>query len=181
MSAAAVLAVCSDKGHNFSKPVKLSITLIEGLGVAGDAHLGKTVQHLYDKRRNPEVPNLRQVHLMHSELFDELSAQGMDVRAGDMGENIVTQGLDLLALPTGAELSFKSGARIGVTGLRNPCAKLNVLHAGLLKAVLYKTEDGRRLSKTGVMGVVLSGGDIVAGDEITVSLPEGKHIPLSPV
>ena len=105
----------------------------------------------------------------------------MDVRAGDMGENIVTQGLDLLALPTGAELSFKSGARIGVTGLRNPCAKLNVLHAGLLKAVLYKTEDGRRLSKTGVMGVVLSGGDIVAGDEISVSLPEGKHIPLSPV
>ena len=181
MSAAAVLAVCSDKGHNFSKPVKLSITLIEGLGVAGDAHLGKTVQHLYDKRRNPEAPNLRQVHLMHAELFEELSAQGMDVRAGEMGENIVTQGLDLLALPKGTELSFKSGARIGVTGLRNPCAKLNVLYDGLLKAVLYKTDDGHLLSKTGVMGVVLSGGDIAAGDEITISLPHGTHIPLSPV
>ena len=181
MSAAKVLAGCSDKGHNFSKPVKLSITLIEGLGVAGDAHLGKTVQHLYDKRRNPDAPNLRQVHLMHAELFDELAALNMPINAGEMGENIVTRGLDLLALPRGTELSFKSGARIGVTGLRNPCSKLNALHDGLLKAVLYKTDDGRQLSKTGVMGVVLSGGDIVAGDEITVHLPDGDHIPLSPV
>ena len=181
MSAAEVLAVCSDKGHNFSKPVKLSITLIEGLGVAGDAHLGKTVQHLYDKRRNPDAPNLRQVHLMHAELFDELAALNMPVNAGEMGENIVTRGLDLLALPRGTELSFKSGARIGVTGLRNPCSKLNALHDGLLKAVLYRSDDGRQLSKTGVMGVVLSGGDIVAGDEITVHLPDGDHIPLSPV
>jgi len=150
MSAAEVLAVCSDKGHNFSKPIKLSITLIEGLGVAGDAHLGKTVQHLYDKRRNPDAPNLRQVHLMHAELFDELAALNMPVNAGEMGENIVTRGLDLLALPRGTELSFKSGARIGVTGLRNPCSKLNALHEGLLKAVLYKADDGRQLSKTGV-------------------------------
>ncbi len=181
MTAASVLAVCSDEGHNFSKPVKLSITLIEGLGVAGDAHLGKTVQHLYDKRRNPDAPNLRQVHLIHAELFDELSALGMDVGAGEMGENLVTRGLDLLSLPRGTELSFKSGARIGVTGLRNPCKKLNVLHDGLLKAVLYKTDEGRFLSKTGVMGVVLSGGEIVAGDEISVSLPDAPHIPLSPV
>ena len=181
MSAAAVLAVCSDNGHNFSKPVKLSITLIEGLGVAGDAHLGKTVQHLYDKRRNPEASNLRQVQLMHAELFDALSAQGMAVSAGEMGENIVTRGVDLLSLPRGTQLVFPSGARIEVTGLRNPCKKLNVLHDGLLKAVLYKTSDGRILSKTGVMGIVLSGGDIIAGDDITVSLPEGEHIPLSPV
>jgi len=164
MSAAEVLAVCSDKGHNFSKPIKLSITLIEGLGVAGDAHLGKTVQHLYDKRRNPDAPNLRQVHLMHAELFDELAALNMPVNAGEMGENIVTRGLDLLALPRGTELSFKSGARIGVTGLRNPCSKLNALHEGLLKAVLYKADDGRQLS-----------------NEISVHLPDGDHIPLSPV
>lgn len=181
MSAATVVAVCSDKGHNFSKPVQPSITLLKGLGVEGDAHVGKTVQHLSDKRRDPTAPNLRQVHLMHTELFDELAAQNMDVNAGDMGENIVTQGLDILGLPTGAVLTFSSGAQIEVTGLRSPCKKLNTLYDGLLKAVAMKTANGKVAVKSGIMAIVLTGGEIKAGDNIRVSLPDGPHIPLKPL
>lgn len=181
MSAAAVAAVCSDKGHNFSKLVQPVITLIKGEGVKGDAHVGKTVQHLSDKRRDPSAPNLRQVHLMHAELFAELATQGMDVSAGDMGENIVTQGLDILGLPTGAILTFSSGASIEITGLRSPCKKLNTLHDGLLKAVAMKTKDGQILMKSGIMAIVIKGGDVKPGDTITLTLPRGEHIPLKPL
>ena len=181
MSLAAVVAVCSDKGHNFSKLVQPSITLLKGKGVEGDAHVGRTVQHLSDKRRDPSAPNLRQVHLMHAELFEELSGQGMAVKAGEMGENIVTQGLDILSLPLGAILTFTSGAQVKVTGLRSPCKKLNTLHDGLLKALAMKTPDGTVLIKAGIMSVVLEGGEIKAGDAISVTLPEGEPVPLKPL
>ena len=105
-----VMAVASDKGHNFSKPTQPVITLVAGFGVQGDAHAGKTVQHLSDKKKNPEAPNLRQVHLMHEELFDELAEQGITVLPGQMGENIVTRGIDVLNLPQRTEFHFPSGA-----------------------------------------------------------------------
>ncbi len=174
---ASVIAVASDSGHNFSKVIKPAITLIAGFGVEGDAHNGKTVQHLSDKRKNPAAPNLRQVHLMHGELFDELSEQGITVAPGQMGENIVTRGVDLLGLPTGARLHM-GGAVIEITGLRSPCLKLNKIHPSLLKAVVEKRADGSVNKKSGVMSVVITGGDVSPGDVITVVLPAGEHQPL---
>lgn len=178
MNVPTVIAVASDKAHNFSKPTQPAIHLIAGFGVKGDAHGGKTVQHLYDKKRNPDAANLRQVHLMHAELFDELSEQGIKVLPGQMGENIVTRGIDLLNLSEGTELHFPSGAIIQITGLRNPCKKLNRIHANLLKAVIEKRADGSLNQKTGVMSIVLQGGDINTNDEIKVVSPEGDHVPL---
>ena len=95
-----------------------------------------------------------------------------------MGENIVTRGIDVLGLPQGAEFHFPSGAIVEITGLRSPCKKLNTIHPDLLKAVVEKRADGSVNKKTGVMSIVLKGGDIREGDNIKVVLPKGKHIPL---
>jgi len=152
--------------------------LIAGFGVEGDAHAGEKIQHLYDKKRNPDAPNLRQVHLMHEELFDELAEQGITVLPGQMGENVVTRGIDVLGLPQGTEFHFPSGAVIEITGLRSPCSKLNVIHPDLLKAVVEKRTDGSLNKKTGVMAIVLTGGEVKPDDEIDIVLPEGEPIPL---
>ena len=178
MGTATVIAVASDSGHNFSKPTKPVINLIAGFGVEGDAHAGKTVQHLWDKKRTPDAPNLRQVHLVHEEIFSELAEQGFTVKAGDIGENIVTRGIDLLNLPLGTQLEFESGALIELTGLRNPCRKLNKIQDGLIHKFVYKSDEGTRAVKSGVMSIVLTGGEIWPDDAITVKRPEGPHRPL---
>ncbi len=172
-----VIAVAADAEHNTIKPLRSVITLIAGLGVKGDAHLGKTVQHLYHKRRNPDAPNLRQVHLMHAELFDELAEQGIAVTAGQMGENIVTRGVNLLGLPQATRLHIGETI-IEVTGLRNPCAKINIIHPDLLKAVVEKRPDGSLNRKTGVMGVVVHGGEVKPDDVIHIHYPDSAHKPL---
>ena len=170
-----VIAVASDSGHNFSKITKPVITLIAGFGVEGDAHAGKTVQHLWDKERTPEAPNLRQVHLVHEEIFEELAEQGFTVVPGDIGENIVTRGVDLLSLPLGTKLEFPSGAVIELTGLRDPCKKLNKIQEGLIHKFVYKNNEGRRGVKSGVMSIVLKGGDIRPDDSIKIILPDGPQ------
>lgn len=178
MPAATVMAVASDSGHNFTKPVRDSITLIKGLGVEGDAHMGVTVKHRSRVAKNPTAPNLRQVHLIHAELFDELAAKGFKVNPGDIGENITTRGVDLLGLSTGTLLSIGQEAVVEITGLRNPCSQLNAIQDGLMKAVLDKDADGNLIRKSGVMGIVIEGGVVRAGENIAVKLPEGGHYPL---
>jgi len=175
-----VLAVHRSPTHSFSKTPALSIRLIAGLGVEGDAHAGETVKHRSRVAKDPTQPNLRQVHLIHAELLDELNAAGFAVKPGDMGENITTRGLDLLALPTGARLTIGS-AVIKVTGLRNPCVQLDRFQTGLMQATLDRDEAGNLIRKAGVMGVVLAGGDIHSGDEIRVGLPEHERVALQPV
>lgn len=177
---AQVIAVSSDAENNFSKINQPSIHLIEGLGVDGDAHNGKTVQHIYLVKKDPTAPNLRQVHLMHAELFDELTNQGFNIQPGDIGENITTRGIDLLDLPTGTRLAI-SETIIEVTGLRMPCKQLDDFQKGLTKAVLDKDADGNLIIKSGIMGTVVKGGDIQAGDEIVIQLPALPHHRLIPV
>ena len=176
-----VTAVSLSPGHHFSKPNVLSIRLLAGLGVEGDAHAGVTVKHRSRVRRDPSQPNLRQVHLVHSELFDELGARGFSVGPGDIGENVTTRGIDLLALPAGARLRIGDTATVEVTGLRNPCVQLDSYRKGLMAATLDKDEAGQLIRKAGVMGVVLVGGDVRPGDRIAVELPAGMHARLQPV
>ncbi|MDQ2748200.1 MAG: MOSC domain-containing protein [Actinomycetota bacterium] len=178
---ALVSAVGRDDAHRFSKTAAEHIELLVGLGVAGDAHAGVTVQHRSRVRRDPSQPNLRQVHLIHAELHDELAGLGFAVRAGDMGENVTTRGLDLLALPAGARLHLGQTAVVEVTGLRNPCLQLDRFARGLMAAVLDRAADGSPIRKAGVMGVVRAGGAVRAGDPIAVELPHGPHRPLEPV
>jgi MOSC domain-containing protein YiiM len=180
-AAGRVLAVHRSGRHGFSKLAQLSVTLVAGLGVEGDAHAGATVKHRSRVRRDPAQPNLRQVHLLHAELFDELASAGFKVRPGDLGENVTTQGLDLLALPTGTRLRLGANALVEVTGLRNPCSQIDRFQPGLMAAVLDRAPDGTLVRKAGVMGVVLQGGEVVAGDPIAVELPAGVHRPLQPV
>ena len=176
-----VTAVSISSGHHFSKPNALSIHLLAGLGVEGDAHAGVTVKHRSRVRRDPSQPNLRQVHLVHSELFDELRDKGFRVTPGDIGENVTTLGIDLLALPTGTRLRLGDAATVEITGLRNPCVQLDTFQKGLMAATLDKDSDGNLIRKAGVMGVVLVGGEIRPGDAIAVELPAGDHRPLQPV
>jgi MOSC domain-containing protein YiiM len=161
--------------HSFSKPGQDRIDLIAGQGVAGDAHCGETVKHRSRVARDPTQPNLRQVHLIHLELIDELRAAGFHVDPGSMGENVTTAGLDILSLPRGTRLRLGTSAVIEVTGLRNPCAQLDAFQKGLTAAVLDRTETGELVRKAGVMAVVLTGGPILPGDSISVELPPQPH------
>jgi MOSC domain-containing protein YiiM len=176
-----VIAVHRSPTHNFSKASAPAIRLIAGLGVEGDAHAGETVKHRSRVARDPTQPNLRQVHLIHAELHDELRAAGFDVKPGDMGENITTRGLDLLSLPTGTRLRIGSAALIEVTGLRNPCLQLDQFRTGLMQATLDRDAAGNLIRKAGVMAVVLSDGTVRAGDAIEVTLPAPPHRALEPV
>lgn len=178
---ATVLAVSQSATHSMSKKPALSIRLLAGLGVEGDAHSGRTVKHRSRVARDPTQPNLRQVHLIHAELHDELREAGFVLAPGQMGENITTRGLDLLALPAGTRLRLGPDAVIEVTGLRNPCTQLNGIQPGLMNAVLTRDADGNLIRKAGVMGIVLVGGDVRPGDEIRVEMPEGAAKMLAPV
>jgi MOSC domain-containing protein YiiM len=176
-----VVAVSASPTHSFSKAPAAEITLLAGLGVQGDAHCGVTVQHRSRVERDPSQPNLRQVHLIHAELFEELAGKGFVVGPGRLGENITTRGVDLLALPVGTELRIGRSAIVELTGLRNPCAQLEGLRAGLMSAVLDRTTDGEIVRKSGVMGIVVAGGPVRAGDSIVVVRPAGPYRPLERV
>jgi MOSC domain-containing protein YiiM len=167
--------------HTMAKYGDARIELVAGLGVAGDAHAGVTVKHRSRVARDPSQPNLRQVHLIHAELHEELREKGFAIFAGQMGENITTAGIDLLGLPTGARLRIGPAAVIEITGLRNPCAQLDGIQPGLMKAVLDRDADGELIRKAGVMGIVLAGGPVSPGDEIAIDLPPEPHQPLLPV
>ncbi len=176
-----VLAVSRDAKHRFSKQPCDAIRLISGLGVEGDAHSGTTVQHRSRVARDPTQPNLRQVHLVHAELFDALRAAGFAVAPGQLGENVTTQGLDLLALPPGTRVLLGNDAVVELTGLRNPCVQLNRFQPGLMAAVLDRDAAGDLVRKAGVMGIVLTGGSVRPGDAIRVVFPDPPHRKLLPV
>lgn len=176
-----VEAVHRSASHTLKKGEQPNIRLLQGLGVEGDAHLGVTVQHRSRVARDPSQPNLRQVHLIPAELHDELRARGFAVRTGEMGENITTRGVDLLRLPVGTRLHLGPEAIIEITGLRNPCAQLDRLQSGLREAVLDRDAQGNLVRKAGVMGIVLSGGDVQPADPIRIEWPAEPHQPLEPV
>jgi len=176
-----ITAVNRSATHEFTKPNASHIELVAGLGVRGDAHLGETVQHLVRVREDPTKPNLRQVHLIHSELFDELRPAGFSLFPGAIGENVTTRGVALLALPKGTRLHLGNSAVVQVTGLRNPCRQLDRFQQGLMAAMLDRDEEGNAIIKSGIMGIVLSGGEVMAGDPIEVELPAEPHQPLGRV
>jgi MOSC domain-containing protein YiiM len=181
MRDATVTAVSCSPTHSFHKAAVDRIRLLAGLGVEGDAHLGEKVRHRSRTRQVPLPPNLRQVHLIHGELHDELNAAGFDVAPGQMGENITTRGLDLLGLPVGARLRLGDRAVIEVTGLRNPCAQLDRFRKGLMQATLERDAEGRLVRKAGIMAIVLVAGDVHAGDPIAIELPPPPWRALEPV
>ncbi|MBL7825113.1 MAG: hypothetical protein JNJ57_00675 [Saprospiraceae bacterium] len=164
-----------------SKRNESFIRLLAGLGVEGDAHMGETVKHRSRVAQDPTQPNLRQVHLIHSELHAELKAAGFSIAPGQMGENLTTQGIDLLGLPRNTRLKIGDSVIIEVTGLRNPCNQLNGIQEGLLSAVLGRDEQGNLIRKAGIMAIVLHGGDVKPDDEIQIELPELPHFPLERV
>lgn len=178
---ATVVAVHSSPDHGFSKKMVRRVELIAGIGVAGDAHAGSTVRHRSRVRTDPTRPNLRQVHLIASELFDALGEVGHDVAPGDLGENITTAGLDLHALAVGSVLLIGDEALLAVTGLRNPCAQIERFRPGLLQHVLFRCSDGEMVRRAGIMSVVVRGGAVEAGDTITVADPPGPARPLERV
>lgn len=176
-----VVAVASSATHTLTKPRTPSIRLLAGLGVESDAHMGETVKHRSRVARDPTQPNLRQVHLIHAELFDELREAGFRIVPGQMGENVTTSGVDLLGLPTGTRLLLGEAAIVEVTGLRNPCAQLDRIRPGLMKATLDRDAEGNLIRKAGIMGVVITGGEVRPGDAVQIDLPPLPHAPLVPV
>lgn len=181
MSSPVVLSVNKSDVHNVSKQPHPFIELIEGLGIEGDAHKGKTVQHGYLVRRDPERKNLRQVHLIALEMIEEIKQKGFQIGAGSLGENITTQHIDLIHLPEGTILKIGEEAEIQLTGLRMPCSQLNKVQDGLMKAVLQFDENKKPIPTCGVMSVILKGGKIYPNDSIQIVLPSGDHQPMKEV
>jgi MOSC domain-containing protein YiiM len=175
------MAVAAAPGHGFSKGVVPRITLVAGIGVAGDAHTGVTVKHRSRVAINPDQPNLRQVHLLHAELLDALAEQGFALAPGDIGDNVLTRGIGLLALPRGARLQLGETAVVELTGLRNPCAQLDNFQRGLTKAMIGRGPAGEIIRKAGVMAIVITGGEVSAGDPISITMPPEPYHPLLPV
>ena len=173
-----VVAVARDCVHRFSKELVPEIRMLEGMGVEGDAHFGATVRHRSRMAVDPNQPNLRQVHLIHSELFSEVNKKGLVVRPADMGENITTVGVDLLALPEGTVLKIGQTVQLEVTSLRNPCKQIDNFQTGLLSAVLVNGENGQLFRKSGIMTIVKVGGLVKAGDTIQPIFPENPYLPL---
>ena len=176
-----VVAVSTKETPGVHKTPRERITLVAGHGVEGDYHAGALVRHRSRAARDPKQPNLRQVHLMHAELFDELAPLGIVVTPGDMGENITTRGIALLDLPPGARLYIGASAVVEITGCRNPCAQLNDVDERLLGEVAKMANDGSIIRKAGIMGVVLSGGEVGAGDPIAVEMPADTAARLQPI
>lgn len=176
-----VISVHKSENHTFSKTSESSIMLVTGQGVEGDAHKGVKVKHRSRVRADPSQPNLRQVHLIHCELIDELQQQGFKVAPGSMGENITTKGIDLLNLPTDSILHIGHQVELKVTGLRNPCGQLDKFQKGLTAAVLGRDGQGKVIRKAGIMSIVITGGEIAPGDSIKTILPKKPYLALEPV
>ena len=178
---AIVTAVSCSAAHEFSKSNVSCIELVAGLGVRGDAHLGTLVQHRVRVREDPSRPNLRQVHLIHEELFEEMRVAGYALRPGDIGDNVTTRGISLLNLPSATRLHLGAEAVVEVTGLRNPCRQIDGFRPGLMGALLDRDAEGNLVRKSGIMAIVLAGGEVRPGDQIGVELPPEPHRPLKPV
>lgn len=179
---AGIVEAVSQRGtHRFSKQPRMWIRVLAGLGVEGDAHLGTTVKHRSRVAHDPNQPNLRQVHLLHAELLQDLAKQGFVIGPGDIGENILTRHTDLLGLPTGTVLRIGEEAELRLTGLRNPCVQLDRFKPGLMAATLGRDKDGNLVRKAGVMATVMTAGDIRPGDPIEIVLPPKPHRHLLPV
>lgn len=176
-----VTAVSSNGEYSFTKPNRDSIMLLAGLGVEGDVYAGETVKHRSRIVQDPTQPNLRQVHLIHEELFAEVGAEGFEVTPGDLGENITTRGIDLLGLPAGTLLRIGDDAVLEVTGLRNPCLQIDDFQEGLLKQVVGRDEAGNVVRRAGIMSIVKQGGVVRPGDTVNAELPSGPHRPLERV
>ena len=176
-----VIALHRSAVHNFSKQAETSLNLLQGLGIQGDAHMGATVKHRSRVAADPNQPNLRQVHLLHAEMIDEIRGMGFDIKSGDVGENITTHGINLINLPRHTRLHIGSSVILSITGLRNPCVQLDNFQAGLTQAFLGKTDDGKLIRKSGIMAIVLEGGIIFQGDEIRVEMPSHPHLALERV
>jgi MOSC domain-containing protein YiiM len=169
-----VEAVAASPRHSMAKRPQLLLELVAGHGIEGDVHAGPTVRHRFDARARPAQPNLRQVHLLDAERLEVLASRGFAVAVGAVGENVLTRGLDLVALPRGTRLHLGASAVVELTGRRRPCRQLEGVAPGLMAASLEPGPDGRPTSRIGVLAVVLAGGGVQAGDPIRVSLPEGR-------
>lgn len=176
-----VVSLSRSAKHRFSKKLEKRLRIVEGHGVEGDAHAGSTVKHRSRVAKDPNQPNLRQVHLIASELLEELSRKGFEIEAGDLGENILTVGIDLIALPKGTRLHIGVSVVLRITGLRNPCPQIEAFQEGLLSQMVEKTKDGSLILKTGIMSVVESGGEIIVGEAIQVELPAMPYVALERV
>ena len=170
-----VVAVSRSEKHTFSKKNIESINLIYDFGVEGDAHAGKTIKHIFLARKDPGRKNIRQVHLIQMELIRQLKSKGFSVNPGQLGENITTQGIDLLSLPTGCKLHIGEEAVIELTALRSPCVQIDNFQKGILKEVIDRDDQGKMIRKIGVMGIVTAGGTVKPSEIITIEMPDLPH------
>ena len=161
-----VFAVCRKAEPGLPKYEVDSIQLIENFGVEGDYHAGRFVRHRHLAKKDPAKPNLRQVLLVDTSIYDAIARKAIQLEPGMMGENILLKDTSVMKLGIGAQLEIGE-ARLEITEVRNPCYQLNEMHHDLLKAVAFK-KDGEVIRNAGMLAIVIMGGRIEPGDLVKV-------------
>ncbi|MBC8316706.1 MAG: MOSC domain-containing protein [Desulfobulbaceae bacterium] len=139
-----VINVCTSPAKGTAKRPVAEITLVPDFGIQGDAHAGKW--H-------------RQVSLLAQESHQVMLAKGANVTHGDFGENIVTQGINLVELPIGTRLKLGKSAVGRVTQIGKKChAHCEIFHA-VGECIM---------PKEGIFVEILEGGSLAQNDGIEI-------------
>jgi MOSC domain-containing protein YiiM len=161
-----VIAVCQKTEPGLPKFEAEAIQLIEDFGVSGDYHAGKLIRHRYWAAKDPTHPNHRQVLLVDTSIYADLASQGIALKPGMLGENVVVDGIQVMTLAVGARLQL-GDALLELTEVRNPCYQLNEMHPDLLEAVKPEV-DGQPRRNAGMFARILTGGWVRPGNPVLV-------------
>ncbi|HEY6630098.1 MAG TPA: molybdenum cofactor sulfurase [Rhizobiaceae bacterium] len=151
-------------------------------GIAGDYHAGQTRRSggrepWYE--RGTEIRNERQLSIV---ALDELAVVAgrmgiAELKPEWIGANLTLEGLPSLSmLPAGTLLFFKGGVTVKIDGQNKPCRFAgrsiaeNAGMADVEAGALLFPQTAKRLR--GLVGWVEKPGRIVAGEEVSVRVPE---------
>jgi len=140
---AKIIAVCQSKKKGTKKEAVKEGYLHQDYGLAGDAHA--------------DCATHRQVSLMAIESINKMRNLGFDVGPGNFAENLTTEGIDLVSLPVGTEVSIGKEIILEVTQIGKEC------HT---KCAIYRQLGQCIMPEEGVFTKVIRGGLVRAGDEI---------------
>ncbi|HEY3968810.1 MAG TPA: MOSC domain-containing protein [Planctomycetaceae bacterium] len=99
----------------------------------------------------------RQLNVMSAETLKVLHDEGFQTAPGELGEQIVIDGIDVDALPVGSQIQLGSAAIIEVTMPRTGCDRFEHIQ-GKFKGLVR--------GRLGAMARVIAGGPIAIGDPV---------------
>jgi len=138
-----IIAVSRSEQKGTKKVNVVEGILEENYGLVGDAHA--------------DCCTHRQVSLLAIESIAKIRSLGFDVGPGDFAENLTTEGIVLVSLPVGTEVSVGKEVVLEVTQIGKEC------HT---KCAIYHQLGQCIMPEEGVFTKVIHSGLVKSGDEI---------------